>query len=209
MKQILQTGRIAMIVALLILLATAGCSKPPDMHNQRLAEFAREAMTEQRKQNDRIADQSKAVVQESRQLAEAAKEMIASDAEAGRELVAAQKELNVQLNEQRSAVDAGRDDLEQEHRQIAEQRNRDPLVAAAIRNASLIIACSLPLVVCIFVIRQMRSEEPDDDDVAEFLVHELAGDEPTLLLGPTFRPFALPHSDSSSTADAATEDASL
>jgi hypothetical protein len=181
-----------MIVALLILVVAAGCSKPPDMRDQRLAEFAREAMTEQRKQNDRIADQSEAVVQESRQLAEGAKEMVERDAEARRELVSAQRELNSQLNEQRSAVDAGRDDLEQERRQIAKQRNRAPLVAAAIQNAGLIIACLLPLIVCVVVIRQMRSEEPDDAAVAQLLIQELTSDDPRLLPEPALRP-ALTH----------------
>ena len=43
--------------------------------------------------------------------------MVAQDAEAGHELVTAQRELNSQLNNRRSAIDVGRDRLEQERRQ--------------------------------------------------------------------------------------------
>lgn len=165
------------------------------MRDQRLAEFARESMTEQRKQNDRLADQSEAVIQESQQLAEAAKGLVESDAEARREMVASQRELNAQINQQRSAIDMGRDQLEQERRQIAEQRHRDPLVAAAIQNTGLIIACLLPLIVCLFVIRQMQYEEPDHAAVAELLMTELTSDQPRLLPGTSLRPAALENHD--------------
>ena len=43
-------------------------------------------MEEQRKQNDRIADQSEAVVKESSQLVEAAKELVEHDAQTRREI---------------------------------------------------------------------------------------------------------------------------
>ena len=62
----------AMCVLLMFTLVIIGCGKPPDLRDQRLAEFARESMTEQRQQNDRMAEQSVAVVAGSRQLAEAA-----------------------------------------------------------------------------------------------------------------------------------------
>ena len=65
--------RIANYLALALALAMVGCGESPDMRDQRLAEFARQSMTEQQKQNARIADQSKAVVDESHQLAQAAK----------------------------------------------------------------------------------------------------------------------------------------
>jgi hypothetical protein len=107
-------------------------------------------------------------------------------------LVAAQDRLNVQLNEQRAAIDAGPDQLEQERRQLAEQRHRDPILAASIHTVGLIAAALLPLLVCVYIIRQIGRSEPDDAAVAELLVHELVTDQPCLLPGPSLRP-ALEH----------------
>ena len=53
---------VAMYVLLMFTLVIIGCGKQPDLRDQRLAEFARESMTEQRQQNDRMAEQSVAVV---------------------------------------------------------------------------------------------------------------------------------------------------
>nr|MBC8288760.1 hypothetical protein [Planctomycetota bacterium] len=146
--------QIAIVPTLLLLLLTViGCSDSPDMRDQRLAEFAEQAVNEQARQNDRMADQSQAVVEESHQLAETAKELVEHDAEARRELIAAQQELTSQLNDQQATVDAGRGQLEQDRREIAEQRHRDPIVATAIQNTGLVIACLLPLIVAVYVIR--------------------------------------------------------
>ncbi len=179
-----------MCLALLMLGVVGGCGSSPD---ERLADFAEQSMAEQRKQNDRIADQSQAVVEESHQLAETAKELVEHDAEARRELIAAQQELTSQLNDQQATVDAGRGQLEQDRREIAEQRHRDPIVATAIQNTGLIIGCLLPLIVAVYVIRQMQSQEPDHAAVAEMLVLEVTSDEPRLLPGPQLRPRKLTH----------------
>ena len=198
-----QTDRPMLNVALLMLLATAGCSPVPDMRDQRLVEFAHRSMEQQAKQNQYIAQQSQAVVEESQELAEASKELVASDAKARQDLIGAQERLTAQLHEQRAAVAAGRDQLEAERKQIAEQRHRDPLVAAAIQNVGLIIACLLPLIVCIFVIRQMSRPEPDDAAVAELLVHELVTDQPRLLPGPSIRRALEHHADQDVSNDSA------
>ena len=165
--------RIANSLALALALAMVGCGESPDMRDQRLAEFARQSMAEQQKQNARIADQSKAVVDESHQLAKAAKELVNLDAQARRELLAAQSELTSQLSQQQSVVDAKRDELEQERREIAGRRNRDPIIASVIKHTGLILGCLAPLAICAYVIRQMQSQEPDHAAVAELLVQEL------------------------------------
>ena len=176
----------------LLILSVAGCS---DSSDERLAEFAQQSMAEQRMQTERIADQSQAVVAESHQLAEAAKELVKSDAEARRELIAAQSEMTSQLNEQQSVIYSGHDQLEQDRRDIASQRHRDPIIATVIQNFGLTVACVLPLVVAVFVIRQMQSQEPDHAAVAEMLVLEMTSDEPRLLPGPMTRRPALGHDD--------------
>ncbi len=180
-----------MCLALLIL-SVAGCSDSPD---ERLAEFAQQSMTEQRKQNERLADQSQAVVAESHQLAETAKELVKSDAAARRELIAAQTEMNSQFNEQQSVIYSGHNQLEQDRRDIASQRHRDPIIATVIQNLGLTVACVLPLVVAVFVIRQMQSQEPDHAAVAEMLVLEMTSEEPRLLPGPMIRRPSLDHDD--------------
>ena len=207
MKKSIRPRHSVMFVALLAM--TAGCGESPDLRDQRLAEFARESMIEQRIQNERMADQSEAVVQESSQLAEAAKLLVEQDAQTRREMIAAQSELTSQLNQQQAVVDAGRDRLELDRQQIAEKRHRDPIIAMAIENAGLAIACLLPLVICFFVIRQMQTQEPDHAAVAELLIQEFSGDQPRLLPGPLWRPLALEHhedrrlSDTSSDEEAA------
>ena len=178
--------RIAKTMALALALALVGCGESPDMRDQRLAEFARQSMAEQQKQNARIADQSKAVVDESHQLAQAAKELVNLDAQARRELLAAQSDLTSQLAQQQSVVDAKRDELEQERREIAGRRNRDPIIASAIQYTGLILGCLAPLAICAFVIRQMQAQEPDHAAVADLLIQELA--KPKLLPGPNALP---------------------
>ena len=174
--------RIAKSLALALALAMVGCGESPDMWDQRLAEFARQSMAEQQKQNARFADQSKAVVDESHQLAQAARELVNLDAQARRELLAAQSDLSSQLAQQQSVVDAKRDELEQERREIAGRRNRDPIIASAIQYTGLVLGCLAPLAICAFVIRQMQSQEPDHAAVAELLVQELT--KPKILSGP-------------------------
>ena len=164
MKRMIRLRSVTMVAAVILLATIAGCGRSPD---ERLAEFAQQTMTEQIKQNDRMADQSQAVVEESHQLAEAAKELVEHDAEARRELIAAQQELTTQLNEQQSTIYTGHEQLERDRREIAQQRHRDPLVAAVIQNFGLVIACLLPLIVAVLVIRQMQSEEPDHAAVEE------------------------------------------
>lgn len=173
-----------MLLTVLIPVTISGCSPAPD---ERLAEFAQQTMMEQGRQNQRMADQTEAIFDESHQLAEAAKELVERDAEARRELIETQQELTSQLNEQQSAIYTGHDQLEQDRREIAEQRHRDPIIAAVIQNVGLIIACLLPLLIAVQVIWQMQLQEPDHAAVAELLTLELTSEEPLLLPGPRLR----------------------
>lgn len=179
-------------MTVLIPATIVGCSRAQD---ERLAEFAQQTMTEQSRQNQRMADQSEAIVDESHQLTEAAKELVERDAEARHELIAAQQELTSQLNEQQSAIYTGHERLEQDRRDIAEQRNRDPIIAAIIQNIGLVIACLLPLLVAVQVIWQMQSQEPDHAAVAELLTLELTSEESLLLPGPHLRQSTLAQED--------------
>ena len=175
------SSRTIVVSAAMVVVTVAGCGEPPDMRDQRLAEFARDAMTTQKQQNDRIAEQSKAVVDESRQLAEAARDLVRNDSQALREMVEAHAALAAGLDRQRSDVDAARDRLEREHREIAHRRSRDPVIARAVESVGLSLLCLLPVAVCLFVIRQMGSGHADDTVVAQLLTVELARSAPKLL----------------------------
>ena len=190
-----RTTLAGMTLPVLALLTVTGCNPPPDMRDQRLADFAERSMQEQSRQNEHIARQSEAVVEESQKLAEAAQQLVQSDAEARAEMIAAQERLAGQLDRQRAAIDTGRDQLEQERKQIAEQRHRDPIIAAGIESAGLLAACLLPLLVCAFVVWRMSQNEPDDAAVAELLIHDLVTDQPRLLPGPALRPALEHHAD--------------
>jgi len=185
MKRITRAGK---TIPALTLLAVIGCSPAPDMRDQRLADLARQSTEQQARQNEALTRQSQSVVEESAKLAQAAQQLVESDAKSRADMIAAQERLTNQLDQQRAVVDSGREQLEQERKQIATQRHRDPIVAASIQTVGLIVAALLPLIICVYVIRQMSRTEPDDGAVAELLVSELTAERPLLLPGPALRP---------------------
>jgi len=207
MEQTQLTGRTMINAALLALLTTIGCGPAPDARDERLVDFAQQAAKQQAKQNEAMARQSQAVVEESQKLAQTAEKLVESDAKARVEMVAAQERLTSQLDQQRAAVDSGRDQLEAERKQIAQQRHRDPILAASIQTVGLVAAALLPLVVCIYVLKQMSRSEPDDGAVAELLVSELTAERPLLLPAPALRTTpALEHHAGSYLPDGAASD---
>ena len=149
--------------ALVTLLTLSGCGRAPDYRDQRLADFAQRSTSEQVQQNARMA------------------ELVQHDAESRKELLATHQELTSQLNRQQAVIDAGRDRMEQDRRDIAQQRHRDPIIAATLQNVGLLMACLLPLLLAGLVVWQMKHQEPDHAAVAELLVCELTSDNPLFL----------------------------
>jgi|GEM_PF-697841 len=172
-------------VTVVVILCIVGCGKPPDMRDQRLAEFAQDVMKTQKEQNDRIADQSQAVVKQSQNVAEAARDLVRHDAEARREMVLVHADLVSRLDKQRSVVEEARDRLELERREMAHRRSRDPVIARAVESVGLSVLCLVPVVVSLYVIRQMTAGHADDSVVAELLAVELARTAPKLLSLPS------------------------
>jgi len=160
----------------LLWLAVAGCETESD----RVAAVAREAA-------ERQAEQSKQMAELQSQVAEAHKRLVEGEAKARTELVALQRD----LQEAQAEIGRQRDVLEEERRQWAGQRGRDPILAAAITSVGVVLACLLPLLLCIYVVRALRDEATNDAAVAELLVEELAADQPLLLPPPGATP-ALP-----------------
>lgn len=151
--------------ALLILIAS-GCNSD---ENRRLADLAERQLERQHEQNQRITEMQHEVAEGSRQLVEA-------DAQARKEMISLQKDVQTE----RATVGQQRDALEQDRRDFASQRHRDPIIAESIKQIGLIAACLLPLIICWWLLRQ--PVEPANDQVlSELLISELTAVNPLLL----------------------------
>ena len=104
-----------------LVLAAAGCNS----NDERLVEATREA-------SNRQAEQNKVVAEQNQQLAETARELVAADAKARQELIAAQAALENQVQAERASLDRQHEALEQERRDLAAHRHREPILANAI-----------------------------------------------------------------------------
>ena len=159
----------------------AGCSSSDDQLTQ-------QSMANQRQQNELIANQSAAVVQESSHVAEGAKELVARDAQARQELIRAQQQAHEQLHEERASVDRQREALDGDRRDIAETRVRDPIVGAAVQGAIELFACLSPLVLAAYALRQLGRASSAPVELGELLLNELTSSQPTLLPSSTDKP---------------------
>jgi hypothetical protein len=191
-----------MIVAVLAVASTGagGC----DGDDARLAEYAKNSIEQQSRQNEQIARQNQEVTQQNRQVAEGAHKLVEADARARQELVSAQQVLQTGLQAERSTLDLQRHDLEQERKDIARERYWQPLIAEAISGIGVLAACLAPLLLCYLVLRNVNTEQSDETALNELLVTELAAEAPRLLLAPADDRAALvggPSPDRSDTSD--------
>ncbi|HEX6986965.1 MAG TPA: hypothetical protein VF170_16425 [Planctomycetaceae bacterium] len=159
------TRHVPLLIPLMAsILLTTGCDR-----DERLARFAEQAAERQAEQNRRMAELQREVAAGSRQLVEA-------DAKARTEFT----ELHRDLQSERSDIGKQRDALEAERREIASRRVTDPLIAAAVMDAGLLLACLLPLVLGWHLLRQ-ADREPADALVTAVLLEDLIKDRPLLL----------------------------
>lgn len=119
-----------------------------------------------------MARQSEAVVRESQTLATAAGQLVNRDAQARHDIVLAQSNLHEQFHRERSGVDRQREQLDDEHRAIAQERQRDPIIDVAIENVGLLLACLTPLVLAAYALRQIRLANHERPDLGELLLAE-------------------------------------
>ncbi len=152
------------VLTSLMLLTLAGCEE------DELAKAAREAARQS-------AEQQRQLVQLQADVAKGASELVEADAKARTELTALQRD----LQQDQAEVGRQRDQLESDRRDVAQQRHRDPLIAAAITNIGLILACLLPLVLCVVILRSLRNPVTDEEALTEFLVQEIVAEQPLLL----------------------------
>jgi hypothetical protein len=162
------------ILVILLTPVIIGCTSSDD----RLVEMAREDTARQAESQPQMAELQKQVAEGSRQLVE-------SDAKAREKLTALQQDLRADQAE----IGRQRDQLENDRREIATQRQRDPIIASVILDIGIVLACLLPMALCVYVLRTAWRAGESDGAVAELLVQELIAFEPRLSLpGPVSLP---------------------
>ena len=155
-----------LITLTLILLTGVSCSSD---ENTRVAELATQQLERQADQNRRMSELQQEVASGSRELVEA-------DANARQEMVTLQREMQTERNE----IGHQRDQLEAERREIADRRNRDPIIAAAITRVAFVVVSLLPLLIC-WLLLQQKVEPADKNEITELLLDDLVSSEPRLM----------------------------
>ena len=156
---------ILVVVAAVVVLVIAGCR---DDENERLADQAERNLERQSAQELRNMEVHREVAEGTRRLVEA-------DAAARQEIVALHRDVQLE----RSELGRQRDLLELDRRDVANARNREPVIAEAIQAVGLMLACAIPLLIAWQILR--RSDAGDENAVmAELLVEELSS--PNLIL---------------------------
>ena len=165
--------QILLITLTLILLIGVSCSSD---ENARVAELATQQLERQADQNRRMSELQQEVASGSRKLVEA-------DANARQEMVTLQREIQTE----RSEIGHQRDQLEAERREIADSRNRDPIIAAAITRVAFVVVSLLPLLIC-WLLLQQKVEPADKNEITELLLDDLVSAEPRLVSSATSKP---------------------
>lgn len=173
-----------MILILWLMTVTSGC----DQSDERLTRMATQTVESQREQNkqthesnQKLIETTREVTKQGRELAEAAKDLVAKDAEARKEIIVAHREMRGELHVERIAVDQHRQALEDERRSIAEDRVTEPIVAEAIKAVALWIAALLPVGLAGYVLYSVNRGTDDQAAVNELLVLDLTSDQPKLV----------------------------
>jgi hypothetical protein len=168
---------------LLATLTTSGCGTNDDD-----AGLIREVTRRQAAQQESLQQQSQA-------LTEASRELVESDARSRQELVEFQSRLQQELQAERQELNQQRDALENERREIARQRHRDPLLATALIQPATLIVAVLPIVLLILLLRLSHQEGGEQVQMSELLVDELLDSKTPLLPAPDEKPASIEHND--------------
>jgi outer membrane murein-binding lipoprotein Lpp len=136
---------------------TAGCDD-----NKKLAEMATESAQRQAEQNQEMA-------RVNREVAAGSKRLVEANSEANRRLLATQQN----LDDQRTEID-------EERKSLASERNREPILAAVITEAGALLICSLPLVLCWYLLHGIR-RGGQEADISELLIEEMVATQPAIL----------------------------
>ena len=138
------------VLTLVVLICGCGTSEPDGRYEQ----LVEKTLEQQAAQNQAMAKQSQEVAEATRQLVE-------GDAKARQEMAATHRDLQTGLQSERKNIDRQHDELEQERREIASQRHRDPIIAGAIIQAAGFLAAVVPLALVFVLLRSLQHEDPD------------------------------------------------
>jgi len=130
--------------------------------------------------DDELVRQS--LQRQAEQIVETSRQLVEADAKARGELIELQQNLQEGVQTERQILDRQHEEMEAERQTIARQRHRDPLIAAAIVNTGILLACIAPLLLAFWVLRCSWGQESAGVD--ELLIHELTTDTPVLLTRP-------------------------
>jgi hypothetical protein len=172
-------ARTLLVAALLLTaLSAAGCAGAA-REGERLNQVLRDSL-------DRQTEMNKTILQQNREVAEAARRLVVSDGQSRKEFVALQR----QIQEERLALLRQREAMEAELKNLAQQRHRDPVVAAALTQAAFLLAVAMCLAFCWYVLRRLGAES-DEAALRDLLLQELVSDQPILLAPPAATPPAI------------------
>lgn len=148
-----------------VMLVATGCEN----ENERLAEMASEHARRQ-------AEQSQQMAELQREVAQGARELVEAEARAREEMVSLQSE----MQSERAEIGRQRDQLEEARREIEHHRRTDPIIGAAITSVAMILACMLPLVLCLYLLHR-KDDTADEQMISQVLIEDLVADAPLLL----------------------------
>jgi hypothetical protein len=154
-----RTAQTTVLLAMTLLLQT-GCQT----ESERLAALSQEHTRRQAEQSLKMAELQEQVTAGSRALVEA-------DAKARSEIIGLQRD----IQSERAAIGQQRDRLEAERKQLADERHTVPIIAEAITKIGLLLACLLPLLVCIRLLIS-QGHPIDDQAIWQILLDEAASD---------------------------------
>jgi hypothetical protein len=159
-------------------LSAAGCAGAT-REGDRLNQVLRDSL-------DRQAELNKSILQQNREVAEAARRLVESDGQSRKEFAALQR----QIQDERLALLRQREAMEAELKQLAQQRHRDPIIAAALVQVAFLVAVAMCLACCWYVLRRLGADS-DEAALRDLLLQELVSDQPILLAPPTAAPPAI------------------
>jgi hypothetical protein len=148
-----------------------------DSADERLVALSRESLDRQARQTEQIAAQSQEVTR-------ASHELVSRVGQTQQEFLA----LAHDHEAQRLVIDQQRGALDQERKQIAALRQRDATLAVALEQAALIVAATLPLWLCGYLLWCLGLEPNGDGQLSDVLLSELTGGAPRLSSEPTAVP---------------------
>jgi len=107
----------------------------------------------------------------------------------------AMAELQKNLQVERTHLDQERAKLEEDARQIAANRHRDPLIAGALVSVAGLLVAALPLGLCWHLLRGLYHPGDNGEALGELLVQEMTSSRPLIL--PPLLDSAAGHDDGS------------